>query len=128
MLANPQVHPTLPVVDMQRARRFYEDKIGLKAVRTDPSPGVLYEAGSGSKLYIYQRAATKADHTEAAFEVEDVEAMVSDLKSKGVAFEEIDAPQMGIKTVDGVATMGAMKSAWFKYTEGNILAVSNMAS
>ena len=50
--------------------------------------------------------------------------MVRELKAKGVAFEEVDSP--GLKTVDGVATMGDMKAAWFKDTEGNILAVTSM--
>ena len=72
MLASAPIHPTLPVVDLERARKFYEGKLGLKAVRVDspPAPGVMYEAGEGTSLYIYQRAATKADHTAASFIVE----------------------------------------------------------
>jgi catechol 2,3-dioxygenase-like lactoylglutathione lyase family enzyme len=126
MLTNAAVHPTLPAVDLDRARKFYEGTLGLKVVQTDPSPGVLYESAGGTRLYIYQRGATKADHTAASFAVADVEAEVRELKAKGVAFEEIDVP--GFKTVDGVATMNGMKAAWFKDTEGNILSVSNMGS
>ena len=126
MLINAPVHATLPVVDLERARKFYEGKLGLKVIRTDPSPGAVLQAGEGTTLYIYQRAATKADHTAASFTVKDVEAEVKELKAKGVVFEEIEIPSMGIKTVDGIATMGDMKGAWFKDTEGNILAVSNM--
>ena len=126
MLANAAVHPTLPIVDLERARKFYEGTLGLKASQTDPSPGVLYECGSGTKLYVYQREATKADHTAASFTVTDVESVVRELKAKGVAFEEVDFP--GLKTVDGVATMGDMKAAWFKDTEGNILAVTSMGT
>lgn len=124
MLANAAVHPTLPVVDLERARNFYEEKLGFKVVRTDPSPGAVLQAGDGTILYIYQRAATKADHTAASFTVKDVEAMVKEIKAKGVIFEDIDQP--GLKTVDGVATIGDLKGAWFKDTEGNILALTNM--
>ena len=124
MLTNAAVHPTLPVVDFDRARKFYEEKLGLKVVQTDPSPGAVLQAGEGTQLYIYKRAATKADHTVASFTVADVEAAVKDLKAKGVVFEEVDVP--GVKTVDGIATMGEMKGAWFKDTEGNISAITNM--
>ncbi len=126
MLINASVHATLPVVDLERARKFYEGKLGLKVIRTDPSPGAVLQAGEGTTLYIYQRAATKADHTAASFTVKDVEAEVKELKAKGVVFEEIEIPSMGIKTVDGIATKGELKAAWFKDTEGNILGVSNM--
>ncbi len=124
MLADATVHPTLPVVDLERARKFYEGKLGLKVIRTDPSPGAVLQAGEDTTLYIYQRAATKADHTAASFTVKDVEATVEELKAKGVVFEDIDTPSL--KTVDGIATMGEMKGAWFKDTEGNILAVTDM--
>ena len=124
MLTNAPVHPTLPVVDLDRAKRFYEEKLGLKVIQTDPSPGAVLQAGGGTSLYIFQRAATKADHTTASFTVQDVEAVVRELKGKGVVFEELDMP--GIKTVNGIATMGEVKGAWFKDTEGNTLAVTNM--
>ncbi len=124
MLTNAAVHPTLPVVDLARAKKFYEDKLGLKVVRTDPSPGAMLQCGKGTMLYIYQRGATKAEHTVASFIVDDVEATVKELKAKGVVFEEYDTP--GLKTVNSIFTMGEMKGAWFKDTEGNILAVSNL--
>lgn len=115
----------MPVVDLERARKFYEEKLGLKAVRVDPppAPGVMYEAGEGTGLYIYQRAATKADHTVATFEVDNVEAEIKDLKAKGVVFEEYDLP--GLKTVNSIATMGTIKGGWFKDSEGNILGIFN---
>jgi catechol 2,3-dioxygenase-like lactoylglutathione lyase family enzyme len=124
MLTNAPVHPTLPVVDLERAKKFYEEKLGLKVIRTDPSPGVVLQSGEGTQLYIYQRSVTKADHTAASFTVIDVEATVKGLKARGVVFEEIETPSM--KTVGGIATMGEMKAAWFKDTEGNTLAVTNM--
>ncbi len=125
MLTNAAVHPTLPVVDLARARKFYEEKLGLKVERVDPPPasGVRYKVGKGSGLYIYQRGATKADHTVATFEVDDVEAEVKELQAKGVVFQDIDMPSMGIKTVNGIAIMGDIKGGWFSDTEGNTLGV-----
>jgi catechol 2,3-dioxygenase-like lactoylglutathione lyase family enzyme len=124
MLTNSPVHPTLPVVDLERAKIFYEEKLGLKGIRTDPSPGAVLQAGEGTTLHIYQRAATKADHTAASFTVKDVEGTVKELKTRGVVFENIDTPSL--ETVDGIATMSDIKVAWFKDTEGNTLAVTNM--
>lgn len=128
MLTNNPVVAMLPAVDLSRARRFYEGKLGLKPMSAGKSgaayPDVMYQCGGGTRLYIYQRAATKADHTVAGFAVDDIQASVKELKAKGVAFEEYDMP--GLKTVGGIATIGANKTAWFKDTEDNILAVIQM--
>jgi hypothetical protein len=78
-------------------------------------------------MYLYQRAATKADHTVATFMVDDIEKEVMELRGKGVKFEEYNIPSMKIKTVNGIATYGdMMKAAWFKDTEGNILSLGQM--
>ena len=126
MLTNAMVAPNLPAVDIKRARKFYTEKLGLQVAKEDSAQGIMFKAGEGTMLYIYQRAATKADHTAASFKVDNVEAEVKELRAKGVKFEEYDIPNMGIKTVNGIATMGDMKSAWFKDTEGNILALIQM--
>jgi predicted enzyme related to lactoylglutathione lyase len=126
MLTNAMVAPNLPAVDLKRARKFYEEKLGLKVVMEDPSPGIMLQCGQGTMMYVYQRAATKADHTVASFKVDNIEAEVKELKSKGVKFEDYDLPKMGIKTVNSIATMGNMKGAWFKDTEGNILSLVQM--
>ncbi|MDP2729370.1 MAG: VOC family protein [Dehalococcoidales bacterium] len=122
------VHPTLPAVDINRARNFYEEKLGLKVILEDPSPGLMFKVGD-CRLYIYQRGATKADHTVAEFEVDDIEAEMRELRNKGIEFEDVDFP--GLKTVNGIATMtmngGEIRVAWFKDTEGNILAIEEMA-
>lgn len=119
--------PTLPVVDLERAKRFYEDKLGFRVIMQDPSPGALLRGDGGcSDLYIYQRAATKADHTVAELTVEDVESVVKELREKGIVFEEYDLPDL--KTVHGIFSMNGYKAAWFKDTEGNILAISNMSA
>ena len=128
MLTNAPVRPTLPVLDLERAKKFYEGTLGLKVILEDSSPGAVLQAGEGTSLYIYQRAATKADHTVAGFKVKDVEATVKELKAKGVVFEDVDFP--GLKMVEGIATMtipaGEFKGAWFKDTEGNVLSINNM--
>ena len=124
MLNKAMVTPTLPAVNLKRARKFYEEKLGLKVTMEDPSPGIMLQCGKGTMMYVYQRAATKADHTVASFAVDNIDAEVKDLKGKGIKFEEYDMP--GIKTVDSVATFGGMKSAWFKDTEGNILSVAQL--
>jgi len=127
MLASADVYPTLPVVDIKRAKQFYKEKLGLKVIMEDASPGVAFQVGRCSMLYLYQRGHTKADHTVASFRVDDLEAEVRALKDKGVKFEEYDIPQMGIKTKEGIATMNGSKAAWFKDTEGNILGLMQMA-
>ena len=124
MLANAMVAATLPAVDLKRARRFYEAILGLKIVMEDPSPGIMVQCGKGTMLYVYERAATKADHTVASFAVDDVDAEMKELQKKGIKFEEYNMP--GLKTVHGVATVGGMKAAWFKDTEGNILSITQM--
>ena len=125
MLTNAPVAPTLPAVDLARARKFYEGVLGL-GVWMANNREVWYHAGNGTMLMIYERGATKADHTVAGFWVDDVEKSVKDLRQSGIVFEEYDLP--GIKTVDGVATFEDHKAAWFKDTEGNILAVAQSLS
>ena len=117
------VSPTLPVSDLKRSEKFYQEKLGLKVIREDPSPGATLKAGD-CELYIYQRAPTKADHTVAAFRVKDVESSVKELRGKGIKFEEYDMPNL--KTRDGIFSMDGYKAAWFKDPDENIVAISNM--
>ncbi|MBI2868885.1 MAG: VOC family protein [Chloroflexi bacterium] len=129
MLSNAPVAPTLPVTDMARARRFYEEKLGLKPsnLKTQASE-MYYDCGMGTKLMLYQRPMPSAcDHTAADFMVEDIEKEAKELRSKGIVFEEYDIPEMGIKTVNGIATMNGFKGAWFKDPDGNILAIGQVA-
>ena len=124
MLSTAPVNPTIPVVDMERAKAFYSGKLGLKLVSESPS-GTIVEAGSGSTLLLFPRAeATKAVHTVAGFYVTDVRAEVAELRAKGVVFEDIDTP--GLKTEDGIAQLGSFTAAWFKDSEGNILGIGDV--
>jgi len=126
MLSKAKAHPTLPVTDIERAKKFYGGTLELK-LREELAPGhLLYDAGGGTFLVVYERQTpSTADNTAASFIVDDVEATVKGLKDRGVVFEEYDFP--GLKTVNSIATMGHVKGAWFKDPDGNILAVAEAA-
>jgi catechol 2,3-dioxygenase-like lactoylglutathione lyase family enzyme len=119
MLANSRVSAVLPVVDLGRARKFYEQKLGLQAV--ERADGVMFKCGQGTQLALYQRPTpTKADHTVAGWEVDNIEEVVQALGDRGVVFEQYDLP--GLKTnAQGIAMVGTVKGAWFKDPDGNIL-------
>jgi len=126
MLTNSPIVPYIPVADMARARKFYEGKLGLKP-REEYAGGVIYECGNGSWVFMYPSAGAGTSKASTAFwAVDDVAAEVADLKAKGVVFEEYNMP--GIKTVNSIATGGGARTAWFKDSEGNILAVSQRMS
>jgi len=112
---------TLPAEDLKRARSFYEEKLGLETETRDDMPeGLFVRAGKGSLIFLYERGRATAENTAVTFEVDDLEGTVSELRSRGVRFEDYDSPN-GPQTVDGIATRGADKAAWFKDSEGNIL-------
>jgi catechol 2,3-dioxygenase-like lactoylglutathione lyase family enzyme len=119
MLANVSVTTMLPVIDMQRARSFYEDKLGLVPGGLKPDGKFCYSVG-GSTLALFPKPdGTKAEHTAISFKVPDIAASIAELKRAGVVFEDYDFPDF--KTVDHVCVLGAEKAAWFKDTEGNFL-------
>jgi predicted enzyme related to lactoylglutathione lyase len=121
MLKDAPIVPYIPAADVARARRFYEEKVRL-VPRAEVAGGVVYECGKGSWIFLYPTPGAGTSKASQAFwQVEDVEAEVADLRRRGVVFEEYDMP--GIKTVNGIATAGGTKAAWFKDSEGNILAV-----
>lgn len=124
MLGNFRVTATIPVTDIDKAKDFYINKLGLKEnPKMKDTDGILLNAGDGTDLYIYQRGQSKADHTLATFKVNDIETLISELFEKGISFEHYDLPN-GLKTNEkGIATMGSVKSAWFKDPDGNILAL-----
>jgi catechol 2,3-dioxygenase-like lactoylglutathione lyase family enzyme len=123
MLSDFPVAPTIPVTDLQRAKTFYTEVLGLTVDKENPG-GISFNAGGNSKLYIYKRGPSKADHTLASFVVKDVEAEVDALIKKGVVFEQYDFP--GLKTdKKGIAVLAdeGEKGAWLKDPDGNILAI-----
>jgi catechol 2,3-dioxygenase-like lactoylglutathione lyase family enzyme len=112
----------LPVLDMERARDFYENKLGLQPVGLKPDGKFVYACGGGAVIALFPKdGGTKADHTAVSFQVEDIEAAIQELKRAGVIFEDYDFP--GLKTVGHVCVLGAEKAAWFKDTEGNYLCI-----
>jgi predicted enzyme related to lactoylglutathione lyase len=126
MLKNAAIVPYIPVANVTRAREFYEGKVGLE-VKEEYAGGVIYECGKGAWVFMYPSAGAGTSKASQAFwTVDDVEAEVAELKARGVVFEEYDMP--GIKTVNSIATGGGAKTAWFKDSEGNILAVSQRIS
>jgi predicted enzyme related to lactoylglutathione lyase len=121
MLKDATIHVYLPARDVARARKFYEQVIGLTP-KQEFAGGVFYECGGAvAFLYPTPNAGTSAA-SQAFWQVADVEAEVADLKARGVRFEEYDMP--GMPMINSIVTAGGAKTAWFKDTEGNILAVS----
>ena len=122
---NAEVYPMIPIQDLERAKKFYTEILSLTML-DESMPGLLLlKAKKEGKVMLFQRAPTKADHTVAAFVVDDIEKTVEELKAKGVTFEQYDMGK-GYKTDEhGIMTMGPTKAAWFKDTEGNILGLNN---
>jgi predicted enzyme related to lactoylglutathione lyase len=121
MLKNAPIVPYIPAADIARARRFYEEKVGL-VPREVTAGGVVYECGKHSWVFLYQsRGAGTSQASQAFWQVDDLEAEVAQLRESGVTFEEYDMPEL--KTVNGIATTDGSKAAWFKDSEENILAL-----
>ena len=121
MLSDSSVTTMLPVIDMARARAFYEDRLGLVPGGAKADGKFVYNVG-GSVLALFPKPeGTHADHTAISFRVDDIVASIAQMKAAGVVFEDYDFP--GLKTVDHVCVLGAEKAAWFKDTEGNYLCI-----
>jgi catechol 2,3-dioxygenase-like lactoylglutathione lyase family enzyme len=120
-LSFPSTHVTcmLPVKDMARARRFYDDVLGLQAIGGKPDGKYVYRCG-GTELALFPKPeGTKAEHTALSFLVANIGQSIKTLKAQGVQFADYDLP--GFKTVEHVCVLGSEKAAWFQDTEGNIL-------
>jgi predicted enzyme related to lactoylglutathione lyase len=121
MLQNSPIYAYIPAKDVARARMFYEKTLGLTPGR-EIAGGVTYEFGDHTACFLYPTPnAGTSKASQAFWQVDDVEREVAALKARGVRFEEYDMP--GVKTENGIATGGGAKAAWFKDTEGNILAL-----
>jgi catechol 2,3-dioxygenase-like lactoylglutathione lyase family enzyme len=118
VLSNAMVVPTIPVTDLDRARTFYVDVLGLTPIDEGPF-SIRLRCGSGSQLSIYKRGPIERGHTAAHFEVQDVEAEVATLRSRGAVFEEYtEGP---LVTTNGVAQIGPARGAWLRDPDGNVL-------
>ena len=128
MLDNSPVAVRLPVQDMARARAFYAEKLGLEPTE-ERAGGLLYRCPNG-EFALYQSAGTSpGTFTQMSFTVDDIVATVTELRRRGVVFEEVDVP--GLKTVDGIAQVAGNYpskgsgefAAWFRDSEGNMLGI-----
>jgi catechol 2,3-dioxygenase-like lactoylglutathione lyase family enzyme len=128
-LKHSDVATRLPVQDLERARLFYAEKLGLEPLEERPG-GLLYRCGSGAFALFISSGASSGNHTQMAWEVTDLRATVEALRARGVIFEEYDLP--GLKTVDGIAEVAGNYpskggvgelAAWFRDSEGNLLGI-----
>jgi catechol 2,3-dioxygenase-like lactoylglutathione lyase family enzyme len=121
MLQHAPMFAYLPAGNLARARRFYEEQLGLRPI--DPGPqGVTYEFAGQTACFLYPTSNAGTSRASQAFwRVTDVDREIAELKSRGVVFE--DYPMEGTRSPSGAITAGGAKAAWFKDTEGNILAL-----
>jgi predicted enzyme related to lactoylglutathione lyase len=126
MLDRATVTANIPAADLARARAFYADTLGLSPYQEIENVVLNYRTAGDSTFSVYQTEfAGRAGHTVAQWHVDDVEAAVRELKSKGVTFEHY-ADMPGVEWNDDVASMGDMgKAAWFKDSESNILCIDD---
>lgn len=129
MLEQGTVATRLPAQDLGRARAFYAEKLGLDPVEERPG-GLLYRCAGGEFALFESDGAPSGSHTQMAWEVDDLEGTVAQLKQRGVVFEEYDLP--GLTTIDSLAEVAGNypskggrgeRAAWFKDGEGNLLAI-----
>ena len=120
------IYTVLPAADLNRARAFYREKLGLEP--TLEKPGML--AYSGPSGYIFQLYETSnagtAQNTQMGWSTSELDADMAELRERGIVFEEYDVP--GLTTVDGVAEVGTERAAWFKDSEGNTIVISQTIS
>ena len=117
MLAKSLAVATIAVTDLDRSRRFYQDQVGLTLLDEQPM-ACRFGAGKGSQLSM-RRGQPNVGQTVAHFEVDDIDAAVRELTSRGIVFEEYETPQ----TVNFIAQVGPARGAWFKDPDGNVLGV-----
>ena len=124
-----RVAARLPAQDLDRARAFYAERLGLEPADERPG-GLLYRVGGAEFALFLSSGRSSGDHTQMGFEVEDIEATVAELRARGVEFETVDVP--GLQTRDGIADIdgnypskGARgeRGAWFRDSEGNLLGI-----
>jgi len=112
------VVPTVPVTDLDRAKQFYGDTLGLTMLWENPA-SVRFRCGDVSEISVFKRPPVETEHTLAHFEVADIEAVVRDLESKGVEF--IDYAEGPLATTNHIAQVGPARGAWLRDPDGNIL-------
>jgi predicted enzyme related to lactoylglutathione lyase len=120
MLQNAPMYSYIPAKDVARARAFYEQKLGFKPKEVTAG-GVTYQFANGTACFLYPTPnAGTSQASQAFWQVEDIEKEVAELMTRGVEVEKYNMPGVDEK---GISTAGGAKAAWFKDTEGNILAL-----
>jgi catechol 2,3-dioxygenase-like lactoylglutathione lyase family enzyme len=120
MFADRTATAMLPAKDLNRAKAWYADKLGLKPATENGEMGAIYALGGGTRAFLYPtQFAGTAQHTLLSFDSPDLVADMAKMRAKGVEFIDYDLP--GLKTENGLATFGPVKNAWCKDSEGNIL-------
>jgi len=126
MLDRFPVYAVLPSSDLDRARAWYQDHIGMAPETVDPG-GLWYRCANDTWVVVTPSSfAGTAKNTAVSFHVEEIEAVMADLRARGVVFEEYDMP--GFTTVDGLFTHGGARAAWFKDADGNTIEIAEFAS
>jgi len=121
MLQDSPMYAYIPAKDLARARQFYEAKLGFKP-KQETNGGVVYEFAGGTACFLYPTPnAGTSQASQAFWSVVDVDREIETLKARGVVFENYDMP--GEKSAAGAITAGGAKAAWFKDSEGNIMAL-----
>ena len=120
MIGKSDATPMIAVKDLDRARTFYEETLGLREV-DDFGEGFMLKSGD-TKVTVYRSEFAGTNKATAlTFGVADIESEVSDLKGKGVSFEHYDLP--GLERQGDLYIAEGMKTAWFKDPDGNILSL-----
>jgi catechol 2,3-dioxygenase-like lactoylglutathione lyase family enzyme len=121
MLSDARVGAAVPCQDIDRAKSWYKENLGLSPSEENPG-GAYFKLAGGTEFFLFPSSGkSDGSFTQVGFEVPDLEAEVAELKKSGVTLEEYDFP--GLKTVDGIADIEGEKGCWFKDSEGNLLAV-----
>ena len=119
-LTHSTIAMMMPVTDVDRARTFYSESLGLDYTGTDDEGSAIYALEGGSTLVLLPRPDSRpSESTAMSFEVDDLAAEIGDLEQRGVVFEDYDLPDL--TTVEHVCVLGAEKAAWFKDPDGNVL-------
>ncbi|VTU36878.1 VOC family protein [Variovorax sp. RA8] len=120
MLQKSPMYAYIPAKDVDRARRFYEQKLGFQP-KAEIAGGVVYDCAGGTSCFLYPTPnAGTSQASQAFWQVADIESEVAELKKRGVVFEDYGMPG---QDANGIVNEGGAKAAWFKDTEGNIMAV-----
>jgi catechol 2,3-dioxygenase-like lactoylglutathione lyase family enzyme len=128
MLENARVAGRLPAQDLARARRFYAEKLGLEPVE-EREGGLRYVFPAGEFALFQSTGKPSGEHTQLAFDVDDIEATVAELRARGVVFEDYDFP--GLEKVDGITEIvgnypskgSGERGVWFRDSEGNLIGI-----